>query len=295
MDPGVTRARHAAAARRGLRLHLDDLVQMGAFGHGRLASSWWLRSSSHRRPPGPPRSRRSRRARTARRSAPPAPRARAAARPAAGRRTPRPSQPVDGRRRLEHRGPGRAGAHGVGGDAGAGQVGGQRPHQADDRVLRRAVPLSRRSPSSPAADATATKRPCRGAGAASRAGTAAAASCRTPFTFTSKSDVPLRVGRLPQRRAARRRPRPPPPRRRARRSGRGRRHRGVDVRPGGARRPPPAHRSPWRAASDFEVGPRRQRVGERRLVGAAVDRDHLPSVGHQQVHGRGPDPPRRRR
>ena len=45
--------------------------------------------------------------------------------------------------------------------------------------------LSRGNPSTPAVEEIATTRPCRGCGASSSAGTAAATRLRAPFTLTS--------------------------------------------------------------------------------------------------------------
>ena len=147
-----------------------------------------------------------------------------------------------------------------------------------------------RRPSRPAAEATATSRPWRGSGASSSTGTAAATSVRTPSTLTSKSASHCvsgvsQSGWPPAMTPAAATTASRPPKRPTAS------HRVVHV----GRAPHVAHDRVHGVSvarrDRVEVGDRRHRVAEGRIVGAAVDGDHVPSRRDQCVDAGGADAP----
>ena len=200
---------------------------------------------------------------------------------------------VDGGRRIEHRSPGRARAHRVGGDAGAGQVGGEGAHQPDHGVLRRAVGAQARQPEQPGGrghghHASLARRRRLQQGRHGGGGQVAHA-----VDVDVELRVPLGVGRLPQRRAAadhagggdgRLQP-PEVPDRLV--------HRGTHVRRAAHVAHHGAHGGAVARRHLLQVGLGGEGVVQRRIVGAAVHRHHLPPGGHERIDRRRADAPRR--
>ena len=180
-------------------------------------------------------------------------------------------------------GPGSTRAHGVGGQPGAGQVGRQRAHEADDGMLRGAVGGQAAQAEQPGGRGHGHHGPWRAAGTASSSvGTTAAATLRTPFTLMSKSTNTQRG-------------RPSTPTRAVPRRSRRHRHGGLQapktagsLMHGALQVVPVAHVAhhrvhggPMARRHGPEIRRRGQGVVERRVVSGTVERHHLPTGSHQ--------------